>query len=258
MISVRSNSLDPLNMHEWRWMTFLDEIIKSIANLNPHPYPIPIEFLHKEEFFGPKQNIQKATTVTWAFTSEKIRQGRAACVYAGDRASVLNFVVSPFHNYDLPFFGADFVTLSSGHLLALDLQPALKDDWIHTNNVWSRLNPIHKKWQSLLPSGGPIPDEAKSFFSPGFLWSRIPLGVEGDKIISNILKPAFIDYLSLYLNLLDKASEVDEDRSIKLLQGQRLYMHYRAKKDPARGMLKSFYGSDWTEKYINRVLFDLK
>ena len=35
-------------------------------------------------------------------------------------------------------------------------------------------------------------------------------------------------------------------------------MNYRAKKDPARGMLESFYGKDWTEEYINKVLFDLE
>ncbi len=258
MIISRGNSLDPIGMPEWRWMSFLDEIICSFSSFKPLPYPIHIDYLKKEDFFGPKNKLQKATTVTWAFRTEKIRQARAACIDAGDRASVLNFVVSPSHNYDLPFFGADFVTLSSGHLLALDLQPALKDDPIHTKNVWNRLKPIHKKWQLLLPAGGSIPSEAESFFSPGFLWSRIPLGAEGEKLIDKILKPAFIDYLSLYIDLINNASEVDQERSLKLLDGQRSYMQYRSQKDPARGMLASFYGMNWTEEYINTVLFDLK
>jgi phycoerythrobilin:ferredoxin oxidoreductase len=43
-----------------------------------------------------------------------------------------------------------------------------------------------------------------------------------------------------------------------LLAGQKRYTRYRAEKDPARGMLSRFYGSEWTEAYIHDVLFDLE
>jgi phycoerythrobilin:ferredoxin oxidoreductase len=36
------------------------------------------------------------------------------------------------------------------------------------------------------------------------------------------------------------------------------YTDYRAEKDPARGMLTRFHGSEWTEAYIHSVLFDLE
>ena len=47
-------------------------------------------------------------------------------------------------------------------------------------------------------------------------------------------------------------------RSFKLLNGQKKYMRYRAEKDPARGMLRGFFGNEWTEHYINHILFDLQ
>ena len=38
-------------------------------------------------------------------------------------------------DFELPFFGADFVTLPSGHLLALDLQPAIKYDKLYNKDI---------------------------------------------------------------------------------------------------------------------------
>jgi hypothetical protein len=35
---------------------------------------------------------------------------------------VLNFVIFPHMNYDLPFLGLDLVTLPGGHLIAIDMQ----------------------------------------------------------------------------------------------------------------------------------------
>ena len=149
------------------------------------------------------------------------------------------------------------MTLPAGHLLALDLQPALKTDAQHTKAVWERLMPIFERWQQRLPGGGPIPEEAQPYFSPGFLWTRIPLGDEGDALIEEAVKPAFRDYLELYLQLVQEAEEVSQERSAELLAGQKRYTTYRAEKDPARGMLTRFHGSEWTEEYIHGVLFDL-
>ena len=177
---------------------------------------------------------------------------------AGENTSVMNLVISPFNNFELPFFGADFVTLPKGHLIALDLQPVLKNDLIHTKKVWDKLISIHSHWQSKLPLGGDIPLEARDYFSPGFLWSKIPLGKDGDELINQVIKPAFNSYLNLFLDLMTNAKMVSQARSLKLLDGQRKYMRYRAEKDPARGMLRGFFGSLWTENYINNILFDLQ
>ena len=54
-----------------------------------------------------------------------------------------------------------------------------------------------------------------------------------------------------------EATVVSPDRCKQLLLGQKLYYNYRAEKDPARGMLSRFHGSEWTESYIHEVLFDL-
>ncbi len=68
---------------------------------------------------------------------------------------MLNFVINPSSRFDLPFFGADLVTLPNGHLLALDLQPVDKTDPDHTEPVWQRLMPLFERWRTELPDGGP-------------------------------------------------------------------------------------------------------
>ena len=258
MQSKRNNSLESISINNWRWAYFLDVIIKKMSSFEPRPYPIENDFLFRESFFGSTSNPKKVVLETWALKTEKIRQARCACLQAGEITSVMNLVISPLNNYDLPFFGADFVTLPKGHLIALDLQPALKDDMIHTQYVLGKLKSIHANWQSKLPSGGDIPLEARQYFSPGFLWSRIPLGAEGDQLINQIIKPAFDEYLNFFMDLIANAKMISPDRSLKLLNGQKKYMRYRAKKDPAKGMLRSFFGDLWTERYINNVLFDLQ
>ena len=258
MLSNRNNSLDSISISNWRWAYFLDETIKAFSIFKPRPYPIRSDFLFRESLFGSSSNPKKVILETWGLKTEKIRQARCACLQAGEITSVMNLVISPFSNYDLPFFGADFVTLPNGHLIALDLQPALKDDMIHTQYTLGKLESIHANWQSKLPSGGDIPLEARQYFSPSFLWSRIPQGAEGDQLISQIIKPAFDDYLDFFLDLIANAKKISFERSSKVLNGQKKYMRYRAEKDPARGMLRGFFGNEWTERYINKILFDLQ
>ncbi len=254
----RNNSLDPISISNWRWASFLDETIKKFSIFQPSPYPIENDFLFRESFFGSSSNPKKVVLETWGLKTKKIRQARCVCLQAGEITSVMNLVISPLNHYDLPFFGADFVTLPNGHLIALDLQPALKDDMIHTQYVLGKLKSIHANWQSKLPSGGDIPLEARQYFSPGFLWSRLPLGAEGDKLICQVIKSAFDEYLNLFLDLVSNAKKISTERSSKLLNGQKKYMRYRAEKDPARGMLSGFFGNEWTERYINKILFDLQ
>ena len=255
--SPRHNSLDPVQIEGWRWQPFLDDAIHAVEDFAPEPYPIPDQFLLKEGWTGSKAKPVPVTTATWACSTPKLRQVRSACVEAGAAASVLNFVINPSCHYDLPFFGADLVTLPNGHLLALDLQPVDKSDDRHTEPVWERLMPRFERWRQELPDGGPIPEEAQPYFSPAFLWTRLPLGEEGDALIENVIRPAFQDYLDLYISLVEEAKPVDEERSELLLAGQKRYTAYRSEKDPARGMLTRFYGSEWTEAYIHDVLFDL-
>jgi len=204
-------------------------------------------FLFRQTFLGKHKSSQ---TIHCQLFTEIKQEPSLVLLHQSLHYDFSSFhVVNNFIRFPLPD--------KNGHLLALDLQPALKFDLIHTENVWPQLRPIQKYWQSFFPSGGEIPKEAKSFFSPGFLWTRLPLSKESDMMISDFLKPAFAEYLALYIDLIKNSESVSKERALKILEGQKNYINYRSTKDPARAMLTRLYGNDWTETYINEVLFNV-
>lgn len=237
------------------YQPFLDYAIPLITErLDLAPYPIPAGFESKEAITGKGKKEQLVVTTSHAFKSSKLRQIRAAHVQGGDALQVLNFVIFPQINYDLPFFGADLVTLPGGHLIALDMQP-LFHNLAYQKQYSDPILPIFNKYQKDLPWGGDFPEEAKQFFSPAFLWTR-PKETEA---VQTTVFAAFQDYLQAYLDLVDRAEPLtDSQRLAEILQAQRNYINYRAAKDPARGMFLRFYGEEWTEEYIHGFLFDLE
>ncbi len=237
------------------YQPFLDYAIALLKEqLELKPYPIPPGFESKHTITGKGKKAQEVLTTSYGFATTKLRQIRAAHVQGGNSLQVLNFVIFPQLNYDLPFFGADLVTLPGGHLIALDMQPLFHDAAYqkkYTEPIWS----IFEQHKQELEWGGDFPDEAKPFFSPAFLWTR----PQKSEVVETTVFAAFKDYLQAYLDFVAQAELItDTDRLDEILAAQKSYIAYRAEKDPARGMFTRLYGSEWTEEYIHGFLFDLE
>ncbi len=237
------------------YQPFLDEAIAQVTNrLDLSPYPIPDGFESKQVLSGKGKRQSEVLTTSYAFQSAKLRQIRAAHVQGGQALQVLNFVIFPRLNYDLPFFGGDLVTLPGGHLIALDMQPLFQTEDYRAKYTTPIL-PIFDAYKDELEWGGDFPEEAQAFFSPAFLWTR----PSEDTVVQTTVFEAFKAYLDAYLTLVDQAEPVtDPDDLNRIYQAQLQYLRYRAEKDPARGMFTRLYGSEWTEEYIHGFLFDLE
>jgi phycoerythrobilin:ferredoxin oxidoreductase len=238
------------------YQPFLDYAIATLKErLVLEPYPIPEGFERKSEVSGKGKRQETVVTTSYAFKSPKLRQIRAAHVQGGDSLQVLNFVIFPELNYDLPFFGGDLVTLPGGHLIALDMQPLFRDDLTYQKQYTEPILPIFERYKQDLEWGGDFPEEAQQFFSPAFLWTR-PKETE---IVETIVFEAFGAYLQAYLDFVDRAEPITDKLELeRVLEAQRRYLNYRAAKDPARGMFTRLYGEEWTEEYIHGFLFDLE
>ena len=238
------------------YQPFLDYAIALLQKrLDLQPYPIPQGFEHKEGLMGKGKRQEEVLTTSYAFQSLKLRQIRAAHVQGGKSLQVLNFVIFPQPTYDLPFFGADLVTLPGGHLIALDMQPLFRDEPTYQAKYTEPILPIFKQHQQHLEWGGDFPQEAQPFFSPAFLWTR----PQKTEIVQTKVFAAFKDYLQAYLDFVEQAEPIRENKELEeVLQAQRRYLAYRAEKDPARGMFTRLYGEEWTEEYIHGFLFDLE
>ncbi len=237
------------------YQPFLDYAIALLTErLSLTAYPIPPGFESQAAVTGKGKKQETVVTTSYAYQAPKLRQIRAAHVRGGSSLQVLNFVIFPHPSYDLPFFGADLVTLPGGHLIALDMQP-LFHDAAYRQKYTDPILPIFKVYQQNLPWGGDFPEEARPFFSPAFLWTR-PKETE---IVETRVFQAFKDYLQAYLDFVERAEPITEpERRQEILAAQRRYIGYRAAKDPARGMFTRFYGEEWTEEYIHGFLFDLE
>jgi phycoerythrobilin:ferredoxin oxidoreductase len=238
------------------YQPFLDYAIDLLQQrLDLQPYPIPEGFESKFAVVGKGVKQSEVLTTSHAFQSPKLRQIRAAHVQGGAALQVLNFVIFPQLNYDLPFFGGDLVTLPGGHLIALDMQPLFRDDLSYQVKFTQPIIPIFQKYQPLLPWGGDFPEEAQQFFSPAFLWTRS----KDDAVVKSHVFAAFKEYLQAYLDFVEQAEPVTELGKLHAIKDAHLrYLRYRAEKDPARGMFNRFYGPEWTEEYIHGFLFDLE
>ncbi len=238
------------------YQPFLDYAIATLQErLELSPYPIPEGFERKEGVMGKGKRQENVLTTSHAFKSKKLRQIRAAHVQGGNSLQVLNFVIFPELNYDLPFFGGDLVTLPGGHLIAIDMQPLFRDDPAYQEKYTKPILPIFEKHRANLEWGGDFPEEAQQFFSPAFLWTR----PQETEVVQTQVFNAFCDYLQAYLDFVEQAEEITDSKQLdNILQAQKRYLNYRAAKDPARGMFTRLYGTEWTEEYIHGFLFDLE
>lgn len=238
------------------YQPFLDYALATLQKrLNLAPYPIPEGFERKEGLMGKGKREETVVTTSYGFKSSKLRQIRAAHVQGGNSLQVLNFVIFPELNYDLPFFGADLVTLPGGHLIALDMQPLFRDDPHYQEKYTKSVLPIFEKYRQDLEWGGDFPEEARQFFSPAFLWTR----PQENEVVQTKVFSAFKEYLNAYLDFVESAVPItDKTQLDEILKAQKRYLNYRAEKDPARGMFTRLYGSEWTEEYIHGFLFDLE
>ncbi|MGI0484117.1 phycoerythrobilin:ferredoxin oxidoreductase [Pantanalinema rosaneae CENA516] len=238
------------------YQPFLDYAIACLQeHLDLQPYPIPSGFESKSAIVGKGKHQETIQTTSYAYQSAKLRQIRAAHVQGGDSLQVLNFVIFPHLHYDLPFFGADLVTLPGGHLIALDMQPLFRDRPDYQAKYTQPILPIFEAHQPHLPWGGEFPAEARPFFSPAFLWTR----PEQTEAVTTHVFAAFQDYLQAYLQFVAQAEPITAPQALQEIeQAQLRYLRYRAEKDPARGMFTRFYGAEWTEEYIHGFLFDLE
>ena len=236
------------------YQPFIDHAIATLQDrLDLEPYPIPKGFERKQGVMGKGKKQEPVETISYGFKSNKLRQIRAAHVQGGNSLQVLNFVIFPDLNYDLPFFGADLVTLPGGHLIAIDMQPLFQSE-AYQAKYSEPIMPMFNEYQKDLPWGGDFPEEARQYFSPAFLWTR-PTETE---VVKSKVFAVFKDYLDAYINFVEQAKPIKDRQELSaILKAQKSYADYRAAKDPARGMLTRLYGAEWTEEYIHGFLFDL-
>jgi phycoerythrobilin:ferredoxin oxidoreductase len=240
---------------------FLDRALALFdeSSLDFHSYPLPDSLRRREGSSGSGARQQRVDLRVNAYrTEEHIRQARIAHIEGGSALQVLNFCIFPSLGYSLPSFAADLVTLPGGHLIALDWAPNTD---IASDPTYAPNGPLadaFARHRQMLPDGGELPEAATKFFSPYFLWSRLPKGGDSDEVVSTRVLAAFEDYLRSYLQLVEAATPLEGAGTLRNVREAHMdYQTYRAESDPARPMLTRLFGEEYAEQLIREVLFDL-
>ncbi|CAJ1960155.1 unnamed protein product [Cylindrotheca closterium] len=178
---------------------------------------------------------------------------------------VLNFIIVPSAQTDLPVLGIDLVRLPGDkNLLLLDAQPMVDPNPYQEN--WKAWYAEHVGGDAPVFSwGGDFPPPVQQYVSPYALWTRLqpPQEVSGSEdkwdptsIIQNELWDAFTSHLDIYLDLLRQQQQQQQlQTDSSKTNNQAGYLEYRRTTDPAKPMLKALYGEEWTQQVLDEVLF---
>ena len=239
---------------EWRWAKYLKYLLSKSKDYKLTEKAIPHKFSYLEKLYGSKKNKKIVNLFNYAAVSERITLSRALCINSSNY-DVLNFLIVPNSIYNMPFFGLDFVSLPTYHLLVLDFQPSIELKKQFKKDYLNKLLKIKNNFYKQFPFEMEISKQFSQFFSPGLIWMKLPKQNDSDNQILDQLFAVFKEYLNLYFDVLYKNKKVNKDLNLEIIKGQKFYLNFRKEKDPARPMLNKLFGSEYTESLLNDILF---
>jgi phycocyanobilin:ferredoxin oxidoreductase len=160
---------------------------------------------------------------------------------------ILHCVMFPDPHYNLPIFGCDIV--SNGKVVTaaiVDVSPVHEVDKAFYNEIREVSNRFNFSGRRALPLWG------DNIFSQYCKFTR--LSEEIDKanfycIVQN--------YLGIFRHYVEIATrDTFWVNTMKRLDDQIWYCESQKKNDKTRGILEKWFDKEWTDKYMNEVLFD--
>lgn len=200
------------------------------------------------------QKSQKpvARIESWQWKSDDFRKIRATYIDAGWKAQVFNSVWYPSPRYDLPLLGIDFLSFGKKKVLCvMDFQP-LSQDTGYLSKYCEQMEDVRNKYEGLSGKmSAKFYDEAQ-FFSKQLIFAKF----DTQQPIMSQLFPAFCEYITEYMRLMDNASPDDSEESVsRVSEWQRQHDQYSAERDPAVGLFSTYWGKEWAERFTYDFLF---
>lgn len=228
------------------FLKYLEQSLFEQFDLQPRPIPQELEKRVSERGRHP------ATIQSWCYQCPQLRKIRYTYIDAGSSAQIFNSVIYPSHQYELPLLGIDFLSFGSvKNLIVLDFQPLFQDE-AYLNRYIKPLQTIHDRYPDLAQ------DLEMKFYDANQYFSKYLIFAKTDpETIAHRFFDCFQDYLQLYWQMLDQATPSDHPDDIaRIKQAQKDYDQYSAERDPASGLFSSYFGHDWSEKFLYEFLFE--
>ena len=225
---------------------FLENELFERFELQSRPIPSGLEALVSDRGKNP------ATIRSWCYQCAELRKIRYTYIDAGETAQIFNSVIYPDHHYDLPLLGIDFLAFGQKKILiVLDFQPLFRYP-AYIEKYIEPMSLIRDKYRDLAQYLEMKFYDANQYFSKNLLFAK----TDSESVVKRLF-PAYQEYVQLYWQLLKEAAPVttflERDRIIK---AQKDYDQYSADRDPASGLFSSYFGHEWSERFLYEFLFE--
>ena len=193
-----------------------------------------------------------ATIQSWCYQCPQLRKIRYSYIDAGETAQVFNSVIYPAHHYDIPLLGVDFLSFGKKKILVvMDFQPLFRDR-AYTEKYIEPMREIRDRYNELAQNLEMKFYDANQYFSKYLLFAKTD-----SQTVVNRLFPAFQEYLNLYWQTLADAKPLTDSEDIqRIVKAQKEYDCYSAERDPAHGLFSSYFGAEWSERFLHEFLFE--
>jgi 15,16-dihydrobiliverdin:ferredoxin oxidoreductase len=211
-----------------------------------------LPILPELEFQVSQRGKNPAMIESWCYQCPQLRKIRYTYINAGETAQIFNSVIYPSHHYDLPLLGIDFLSFGKKKILVvLDFQPLFREPE-YLEKYIEPVRIIRDKYNELAQDLPMKFYDANQYFSPYLLFAKTDT-----ETVVNRLFPAYQEYIQLYWQLLEKAEPLTQPEAIeRIVKAQKDYDQYSAERDPASGLFSSYFGHEWSEKFLHEFLFE--
>ena len=226
----------------------LAQDIESIwqQGLELSPYVIPEDLGYIEGCL----EEEKVVIENSCYQTPQFRKLHLELAQIGNGLDIMHCVMFPNADYDLPIFGVDLVGRRSGTISAaiVDLSPVSRDRSLPAayQAALTKLPYLAFSQPRDLPDWGDI-------FSDFCLFIR-PANAEEETLFLQRVR----DFLTLHCQVASRSQPLESARDIlNVVSGQRNYCTKQQQNDKTRRILEKSFGSEWTERYMSTMLFDI-
>ena len=224
----------------------MEELHKSIRVRGGEPVSMPLGL---EECISIKGD---SVIRSWLWKVDGFRRWRVTRLDAGDSLQVLNSVAYPNYNNDQPIMGVDLLWFGVRRKLVavLDFQPLLQDQ-TYFERYFQGLRVLRTRYPSFANKETMRAFDPNQYFSPWLLFCRGGLDEAETKL--PIIFSAFLESYWELLSLNDQP--IPKTSSQEVRQLQIAYDIYNAERDPAHGLFTSYFGKEWSDRFLQEFLF---
>lgn len=222
----------------------IEEVWHQSLNLSPLSIPKDLGYVE-----GALEG-EKLVIENHCYQTPQFRKLHLELAQVGTGLDILHCVMFPRPDYALPIFGSDLVGTRAGSISAaiVDLSPVSADHLLPAE-YYHRLASLPALEFS---QPRPLPEWA-DIFSEFCLFVRPNTPEEEAAFLRRVR-----DFLTIHCEIaINETPLVSKLEITQTLVGQTYYCTKQRQNDKTRRVLEKSFGSEWTERYMTTMLFDV-